>query len=337
MKTEVISPSPAFEALLTQGQAPDSPSLRQTLAQAGLQVAAEGQAPDKAGLAVVARGGVLHLRARLELLDADAIAQGCDLHGQAGALRIYRLLGSTNDEARTWLGEAGEGLRLVLAEAQTAGRGRRGRRWVSPFGRNVYVSIGRHMQRPAEELGGLSLVMGMQLVESLRSLGLAGAGLKWPNDLLLDGGKAGGILVELMPREARGTGVIAGIGVNLALSEQEAQGIDQPWSQVSAQKKLERNSLAAALISRVAAALAKFDAEGFAGFQSAWAGYNLYQNTQVTVSCQGKRRTGIDRGVTGQGDLLLETADGMMQLNAGEVSLRPQAAADGQAAEQASA
>ena len=313
MKTALISPSPEFEALLTQGQAPDSPALRQALGQAGLETTA-GQG-----------AGMLRLKTRMTLLDAGAIAAGWELPGQPASLRVYRLLGSTNDEARIWLDAPGEEFRIVLAEAQSAGKGRRGRRWVSPFGRNIYVSVCRFMQRPPDELGGLSLALGMQLVEALRDQGVAGAGLKWPNDLLLDGGKTGGILVELRPREARGTGVIAGLGVNLALSAAEAAGIDQPWNQVSARQELDRNRLAASLVSKVAAALLRFDQESFACFQSAWAGYNLYQNTEVTVSCGGKRLQGIDRGVNLQGDLLLETADGMLALNSGEVSLRPSA------------
>ena len=80
---------------------------------------------------------------------------------------------------------------------QTAGKGRRGRRWVSPFGRNIYLTYGRFIGRQLSELGGLSLVVGMLVVDVLRSMGLERVGLKWPNDIVLDGGKLGGILIEL--------------------------------------------------------------------------------------------------------------------------------------------
>lgn len=313
MKTELLSPSPEFESFLAEGFAPATDSLRQAL--------------QEVGLAAKEEDGILTMPDRPTLLAPKAIAGALEPPPLAISLRIYRAIGSTNDAVMAWLNEPGDEARVAMAETQLAGKGRRGRGWVSPFGRNIYLTFGRFVKVPLSELGGLSLLLGMQVVEALRSQGLQGLGLKWPNDVLLDGGKLAGILVELKPQEARGIGVVAGIGINLSLSAEDAADIDQAWSAAAMQKPLDRNLLAAALIQQLCAALDRFEAESFAPFQQQWPSYNLYQGKEVAVSCGGKVVKGVDRGVTKRGDLVLETSTGLMEFNAGEVSLRPVATA----------
>ena len=257
----------------------------------------------------------------LEILDPDKILQHSNGLPKGFRLAIYRQVGSTNEVVLKALADGAP--MVCLAEMQTSGKGRRGRHWVSPFGRNIYLTIGYQMKVGIAELEGLSLVVGMQVVDVLRSQGLTEVGLKWPNDLLLNGGKLGGILVELRPPSAASVGVVIGLGINLELDESQAGLIDQPWSAVEEKLNISRNELAGQLISRLFEAVSQFERHGFRHFAEAWNTYNLYAGQTVRVIRGEETFIGVDRGVDESGNLLLETGSGLEAHNAGEVSLRP--------------
>ena len=321
----IVHSDPEFERLLTEGAAP---ATRKLLALV-----------HAAGLALPARDGWLHLPDGMEVFDAGKIiaAYGPGFNPDEIKLEIFRQIGSTNDHIMAQLGQGDHRTHIALAEMQSAGKGRRGRSWVSPFGRNIYVTLGRNLCLPHNKLGGLSLMAGMQVVQALQTSGLESTGLKWPNDVLLDGGKLAGILVELQPSTTPSstalssvaggsvveTGVAIGIGINLMLEEDDAAGIDQPWSQVGSSVSIDRNQLAGDLMQRLVAALALFEQKGFAPFSTHWVRYNLFQGQSVSVTRGNQVIEGIDRGITDTGDLLLETEQGLLPFNAGEVSLRP--------------
>ena len=253
-------------------------------------------------------------------------------HYQRVALEIHARIGSTNSHVMAKLDVPEDTIHLCLAEMQTAGRGRRGRSWVSPSGKNIYLSIGLFIKRTLADLGGLSLVSGICVVEVLRRLGIRDAGLKWPNDLLLEGGKLGGLLVELHTpalskkeadkKDLPGTGVVIGIGINLALSPEEASLIEQPWSQLSSRLEVSRNQLAGELVGEILTAIEAFTAAGFAPFMDLWREYNLYAGKEVEVLSGEQRLRGIDGGVNGKGNLLLDTETGLVECQSGEVSMR---------------
>lgn len=299
--------SPELEAFLLSGA---SESSQELLAQL-----------DAAGVPFVEDGGDLKLNDGIEVLSAGDILQYAGDSCREDILQIYRSIGSTNDAAMQQLADLDEV--VCIAETQLAGKGRRGRNWVSPFGCNIYLTIGRHLRCDISQLEGLSLVVGMAAVEVLRQMGLTGIGLKWPNDLLLDGGKLGGILVELRAPGDDRVGVVIGLGINLAMTATEAISIDQAWSQVGGHLHFSRNELAGRLIRQVSAAVQKFEQVGFAAFAELWPDYNAYMGEQVRIIRGDEVFEGIDQGVDESGNLMLLSSDQITTHNAGEVSLRP--------------
>lgn len=269
--------------------------------------------------------GVVCLRESLELLDAGRIGDHLSdrIKAQLTQLDIFWTIDSTN----TWLlGRAAEpGFRgsVCLAEQQVAGKGRRGRHWVSPFGKNIYLSIGWRMSTANAGVAGLSLVVGMQVATALREMGLHDVGLKWPNDVLLNGGKLAGILVEMAASPQGQARLVIGIGVNLRLDARDASRIDQQFSTVSDYANISRNELVSRLIDKVVGELVNFESRGFAFYAEDWNRFDLYSGQPVRVNLVNEVVEGIDRGVDAGGNLLLETEDGMQSFNAGEVSLRP--------------
>jgi BirA family biotin operon repressor/biotin-[acetyl-CoA-carboxylase] ligase len=283
---------------------------------------------DGIGVPYTRQGSVLTLNHGMELLDEGAIRTELqhlvsELQMSTLDLEIHRVTQSTNDVVMQRLVESQSTAILCAAEMQTAGKGRRGRRWISPFGRNVYLTYGRFIGRQLSELGGLSLVVGMVVVDVLRAMGLERVGLKWPNDILLGGGKLGGILLELRASDTGGIGLVAGVGLNLALNLEESLSIDQPWSAISSQLEMPRNILLGALGGRIVNAIQTFEDVGFDSFAEKWSEYNLYTGQQVNVIRGSETISGIDSGVDQQGNLLLRTGTGLEVYNSGEVSVRP--------------
>jgi len=169
----------------------------------------------------------------------------------------------------------------------------------------------------------LSLVVGMLVVDVLRAMGLERVGLKWPNDIVLDGGKLGGILLELRASDARGVGLVAGLGLNLSLNAGEASSIDQPWSAISSQLSMPRNILFGRLGGMIVNLIQDFEDVGFDSYAGNWDEYNLYTGQQINVIRGSEIISGIDSGVDREGNLLLRTEGGLEVHNSGEVSVRP--------------
>lgn len=285
-----------------------SPALLQSLQQLGLKVHEDGTE--------------VRLAKSLELLDAESIrASLADRILPISCLEVHWSIDSTNNHLMSKTGKEGFHGSVCLAERQISGRGRRGRTWVSPFGRNIYLSIGWNVPRTSS-VAGLSLVMGMQVVRSLRSSGVVDAGLKWPNDVLLGGGKLSGILIELAAPAKKKQSVVVGVGVNLQLEQDEAAAIDQPWSSASEVLDISRNELVCLLIRNLTTELARFSLTGFRPYQHLWNDFNLYLGKAVLILKGDGVVEGIDRGVDEVGNLKLETVAGIQTFNAGEVSLR---------------
>jgi BirA family biotin operon repressor/biotin-[acetyl-CoA-carboxylase] ligase len=283
---------------------------------------------DGIGVPYTKRGSALTLNPGLDLLDEASIRAELQ-HLVSGnqmstlGLEIHRVTQSTNDVVMQRLVESQSTTILCAAEMQTAGKGRRGRSWVSPFGRNIYLTYGRFVGRQLSELGGLSLVVGMLVVDVLRSMGLERVGLKWPNDIVLDGGKLGGILLELRASDVRGIGLVAGVGLNLSLRAEEASTIGQPWSVISSQVAMPRNILLGRLGGMMVNVIQAFEDVGFDSYVEKWGEYNLYAGQQINVIRGSEIISGIDSGVDREGNLLLRTEAGMEVHNSGEVSVRP--------------
>jgi BirA family biotin operon repressor/biotin-[acetyl-CoA-carboxylase] ligase len=211
----------------------------------------------------------------------------------------------------------------VLAEKQESGRGRRGRTWVSPFGKNIYLSMLWSFGGGIGSLEGLSLVIAIAVERALTELGVDDAKLKWPNDVYLNNKKLAGILLEVSGEYSGYCQVVIGIGLNVNLSEFDAENIDQPWAQLSEHlKSTDRNAIASVLIENLIKAIEEFDKQGFAVFKNYWTERDAFLNREVDLILPNLTRSGIARGVNSKGELLLETEKGLESINAGELSLR---------------
>jgi BirA family biotin operon repressor/biotin-[acetyl-CoA-carboxylase] ligase len=211
----------------------------------------------------------------------------------------------------------------LVAEAQTAGRGRRGRGWQSPPGSGLYLSMGWRFESGLAGLAPLSLVVGLSAAKCLRRAGADQARVKWPNDLFIADAKVGGCLVEVSGAAEGPCRAIVGIGINL-FATPAMDGLDQRWTVLEEHAPtVERNRLAAALIDELAAAFAAFDDEGFDSALEAWPDFDALEARVVDVLVDGRRvASGRATGVDRQGRLRLETEDGARHLAAGEVSIR---------------
>ncbi|MCY1300423.1 Bifunctional ligase/repressor BirA [compost metagenome] len=229
---------------------------------------------------------------------------------------------STNAEAMRRL-EAGASTPFaVLAERQTAGRGRRGRTWVSPFGANLYCTLGISVRGGAKELEGLSLVVGLAVARAIQSMGVDGVGLKWPNDILLGGRKLAGILLELTGDPADLCWVAIGIGINVNM--RVADAIDQPWTSLyqASGSMVDRNRLLIALNKELDWHLSRHREEGFAASRAEWESLHIWQGRQVSLSTAANKVVGRALGIDEQGALRLEVDGVERRYSGGELSLR---------------
>jgi BirA family biotin operon repressor/biotin-[acetyl-CoA-carboxylase] ligase len=270
--------------------------------------------------AVQGRG--YRLREPLELLDPSAIAAAVDpaLRRELGPVEVLFEVDSTNRRLMTQAAGAVQGS-TCLAETQSAGRGRRGRPWLSPFGANLYLSmLWRFSEGPAR-LSGLSLAVGVACVRALARLGARGVQLKWPNDLLWDGRKLAGILLEVAGESNGPCHVVVGIGVNLRMPH--GADIDQPWADLrEIAPDVSRNVLGGALIEELARVMREFEIGGFEALRSEWLANDAFAGRPVTLHLPSGPISGVARGVDAGGHLLLETATGIQRFASGEVSLR---------------
>jgi len=261
----------------------------------------------------------------LELLSENAL-RATLAPAVADQLRQVSLLLSTGSTSADAMAAALAGDRhgcLHLAEQQTAGRGRRGRRWISPFGRNLYFSLAWTFSGGAAALEGLSLVVGLAVRQGLLDCGVTGLALKWPNDLLRDGRKLAGILLEMSGDASGLCQVVIGVGVNVAMPREAASAIDQPWADLGdCVPRLGRNQLLGAILNRLLPLLQDFSQQGFEPFQADWNRCNAHAQQPITLVTPRHRFAGRCLGVDAKGALLLETASGIESFHGGEVSLR---------------
>lgn len=211
---------------------------------------------------------------------------------------------------------------LLVAEHQTAGRGRAGRSWLSSPEGSLTFSLAWRFDGGPQRLAGLPLAIGVALAETLGALGQPVA-LKWPNDLLKDGDKLAGILIETQSAPGGGIWTVIGIGLNLLMPDEMEAQLGRSAAGVPWLARMERDVLMAALLDGLAAALREFAAHGFAAFSARWNLRHAWQGETVVVLDGGAvlhegRAAGVDDG----GRLLLDTADGRIAVNAGDVSLR---------------
>lgn len=260
----------------------------------------------------------------VEFLDATTIEDALAPATQdwLAALEVVTTIPSTNAELVRRAETRSVDGAVLTAEVQTAGRGRRGREWRSPFGRNLAVSLGVAIDRPPAQVGALGLAVGLGVHDALADVGTPGVQLKWPNDVLLDGRKVAGILVELV-RLSPVVEVVIGIGINVGCASAIASQVEQPIADVAeAVPGISRNQLLARVIDRVLAESHAFAALSFPAMHARWRNAHRHEGETVTVTTPTERVSGI-ASVLPSGALALDTASGWREFTGGEVSVRP--------------
>jgi len=240
----------------------------------------------------------------------------------AGRVSVLPVIDSTNQYLLDRISELSSGDACV-AEYQQAGRGRRGRKWFSPFGSNLYLSMYWKLDQGPAAAMGLSLVIGIVMAEVLQRLGAADVRVKWPNDLYLKDRKLAGILVELTGKTGDAAQLVIGAGINLKMREPVADTINQGWINLQeAGVNIDRNELTATLLKELRAALLHFEKEGLAPFITRWRGLDNFLDRPVKLLIGDQEIHGIGRGIDQQGALLLEQEGIIKPYIGGEISLR---------------
>lgn len=208
---------------------------------------------------------------------------------------------------------------LLAAEEQSAGRGRRGRRWHSTPGADVTFSLARHIRRPPRELAALSLVAGVAVASALRSLGAASASLKWPNDLVVGPAKLGGILVETRP-DGRHTRAVFGIGINCAHADGLEKRLRRAVASLDQFFSPRRNAIVEAVARALMAAVDRFEALGFEAVRPEWEALHAHAGQRLRVRlADGTSVSGIARGLAPDGALRLATRRGERAVHSGRI------------------
>ncbi|PHM36419.1 biotin-- synthetase [Xenorhabdus mauleonii] len=256
--------------------------------------------------------------APMELLDQDIISN----YLPNDRIEVIPVINSTNQYLLEKLAELNSGDACV-AEYQSAGRGRRGRQWVSAFGRNLYLSMYWRLEQGPAAAVGLSLVVGIVIAEVLNRQGAERVKVKWPNDLYLDDKKLAGILVELTGRTGDAAQIVIGIGMNISMNNEQQQLISQQWTSLQqAGMEVERNKLIAEIILELKEALIQFESEGLSPFVSRWFKLDNFIDRPVKLIIGDQDIYGIARGIDQQGALLLDINGVITPYIGGEISLR---------------
>ena len=262
------------------------------------------------GLEIVVDGSNYCLVPSLPLLNPQQISTALFPYN----IHYQPIISSTNE----WILQNIPSLKkgdLCVAEYQTAGRGRRGRQWLSPFAGQIIFSFYWTFD-PRKPIEGLSLVIGLAIAEVLN------VQVKWPNDMLFEGRKLGGILVEIANHKNGLMNLVIGVGINVSLPKQTE--ISQPYAQLSEiEPDIDRQTLFPTLIQHLYTRLERFEKEGInAEFQQAWKNHNAFFNSEVNVITEQRVISGIEQGIDERGYLKVRCGDEIRMFSGGEVSLR---------------
>lgn len=263
------------------------------------------------------------MRSMIPSISAQRIAASCRAAARQVAIEVVAETGSTNTDLLARLDSLTAPV-LLIAGMQTAGRGRAGRVWHSAPGAALTFSLAWKLDRPLQALAGLPLAVGVAIAETLALSGVE-ARLKWPNDVLKDGSKLAGILIETASAKNAmpgGVWAVIGIGLNIAMPDSLAAQIGRPVADMPA-LETDRSDLMAALLNGLTEMLVEFSGAGFAAFAARWNRLHAYAGKQVAILDRGQvLYEGTAVGVDDGGRLLLNTREGRAAIVAGDVSLR---------------
>ncbi len=264
----------------------------------------------------------------LDLLNSLRILEAvtAEARTRIPALYVLERVDSTSSELLRIAAAGGASGSLCVAEQQTAGRGRRGRPWVSPYGTNLYLSVLWRFAMAPAQLSGLSLACGLAVLRALQDLGARDLGLKWPNDVLHEGRKLAGLLIEMTGEAGGPTQTVIGVGVNTCLPPDSGKEIDQPWTdleRVPGAAGLSRNRLAGRVAARLVETLAAYGSEGLDPWLEEWQRHDLFYGQAVALHQGSQTIHGLHSGIDPSGALRLLVGGRVQAYHAGEISLRP--------------
>ncbi len=261
----------------------------------------------------------------LELLNAEKITQALTTEVNVEA---FSIIDSTNEYLMNKIRaeQQLEDSHTVVAECQTDGRGRRGRKWQSPFGSHLYFSQYRVLEDGLSAAAGLSLAVGIAVQKTCQCFVDASVELKWPNDVLVDGQKLAGVLIEAEGQSDGQCHLVIGVGINFDMPEKQSSEIDQPWTDLKtlAGKKPDRNAFASMFIKQLDMVINEYKQHRLDNLVSQWNELNAFADKEVEIISATRTKAGLCKGIDNNGALLLELLDdgSVERIYGGEVSLR---------------
>ena len=274
------------------------------------------------------RGRGYRLNNIIELLDVDLIKKHLSNSSQrlVDNIEVFFSIDSTNDYliSETKLNKYNNSLcQVCLAEYQRKGKGRRGKQWVSPIAGNLYCSLSWNFNKSFQELAGLSIAVSVGIAELLEQMGVPDVELKWPNDILWQGKKLLGVLIEMHGEASGPCTTIIGIGVNFNMPNLNVE-IDQPWCDLNSilTKLPSRNNFASKIIDSLIASIKLFENKGLDAFMASWNNYDVIQDKPIIIKKADSLEQGIARGIDHTGALLIEQNGKIAPLYSGDVSIR---------------
>lgn len=270
------------------------------------------------------RGKGYQLAQPIELLDRMKVVEHLTSSQNNNVVEVHNIIDSTNNYLMRKLPNQVVQGQVCLAECQLAGRGRRGKEWVSPFGSHLYLSLYHKLDQGMSQAMGLSIACALAVAATISSLYSVDVELKWPNDIYINGKKLAGILIDL---EGQATGEchsVIGIGVNVSMPAQVKSRIDQPWIDLSTALdiNIDRNLLAATLIFNLQERVNQHKKSGLQNMLDLWHKHDLFLNKAVKLITGTNEKQGVCRGINEQGALLLEVDGETKPIYGGEVSMR---------------
>lgn len=271
------------------------------------------------------RGKGYKIPGGLVLIDGDFLKEQITKKAKLfSQIEVLPTLDSTASYlTRSWQKQPGAG-RICVSEHQTAGRGRKGRPWISPFGANLYFSLGLSLPMGLSALGGLSLAVGIGLTKLLNEHCTKKVSLKWPNDILVNQKKLAGILVEASGDSNDQSFLNIGVGINWDMRDSDGKEIDQPWINLKSLlgSNIGRNEILVMILLELDKTLDCYIEYGFESFHQDWAKNSAFYGRPVIIHTQKGQISGMEAGIDKNGALILKTNEGEQHFFSGEVSLR---------------
>ncbi len=266
------------------------------------------------------------LASPVELLCKDKILMSMRHEAREiiSGIEIHQQTTSTNQLLLNNIGVGASSGYVCLAESQSAGRGRRGRDWYSPYARNLYCSINWKFTDIPETFSGLGLAIGVGMASAMRRLGLPDTRLKWPNDVIWRDAKLAGILIEMSGESCGPCNVVVGIGLNINMPKSAGASISQPWVDLKTAlgKEVSRNEICAIVLEHLVDVLQHFEESGLAPFIEEWRRLDVLNNKPVTIEISGRKLHGTAQGIDDNGAVMIAHDHEVKHYMTGDITLR---------------